>query len=97
MAGRVGTSMKYKVIKGTNIYRAITEQPDGGSKVVAIFGKVRELAEKNIIFLDGKPATDMWIVLIPEQEASSHELVNVTACKDYIERYYEKLREEISQ
>ena len=50
--------MKYTVVKGTNIHRASIEQPDGKCKVVALFGKVKELAEKNIIFLDGKPATD---------------------------------------
>ena len=82
--------MRYTVVKGTNIHRASIEQPDGKRKVVALFGMVRELAEKNIIFLDGKPATDMWIVLFPEQETSSHELVNLTACKDYIERHYQE-------
>ena len=82
--------IKYQTVKGTNLQRAYIEQPDGKRKGIALFGKVKELAEKNIIFLDGKPGTDMWIVLLADRGTSSFELTSMTACKDYIEREYKE-------
>ena len=82
--------IQYQTIKGTNLQRAYIEQSDGKRKGIALFGTVKELAEKNIIFLDGKPATEMWIVLLADRDTSSYELTNMTACKQYIEREYKE-------
>lgn len=80
--------IKYQTVKGTNLQRAYIIQPDGKRKGIALFGKVKELAEKEIIFLDGKPVTDMWVVLLVGRDTSSYGLTSMTACKDYIEREY---------
>lgn len=77
--------MKYTVVKGTGIHRASVEQPDGTRKAIALFGKVSDLAAQSIIFLDGKPASEKWIVLFAGREESSPELLDSAACKDYIE------------
>lgn len=80
--------MKYTVIKDSSIRRAFIMQPDGTRKVVALFGIVRELAEKDIIFLDGKPATDKWIVLFANETNSTPEFDTKEQCKACIERKY---------
>lgn len=82
------TNMKYTVLKGTNIHRAFIIQPDGTRKCVALFGIVRELAEKNIIFLDGKPVTDKWIVLFSGETNSTPGFDTKEQCKACIERKY---------
>lgn len=79
--------MLYKKVKGTEVYRAIIEE-NGKKRVFAIFGTVKELAEREIIFLNGKKVNSNWIVLCPEKMDmnSSYELPDFDACKEYIER-----------
>lgn len=80
--------MKYTVVKGTSIHRAYIEQPDGKRKVVALFGTVCDLAAKNIIFLEGKPVTQKWIVLFQNQEHSTPEYDSKEQCRQIIENRF---------
>ena len=77
--------MRFTVVKRTGVHRAIIEQENGTKECVALFGTVRDLAAQNIIFLDGKPAGEKWIVLFAKQEQSSPEMDSKDACKQYIE------------
>lgn len=84
-SGRKESTMKYTVIKGTSIHRAYIEQSDGKRKVVALFGMVSDLAAKNIISLEDKPATQKWIVLFSNQKHSTPEFESKEQCKQIIE------------
>ena len=77
-------NIKYLKSKTCSIHRAFIEHPNGTRKVIAIFGTVADLAEKEVIFLDEKPINNYWKVLFPENDKSSGELINQTAYKDYI-------------
>ena len=85
--------MKYKQIENTNIYRGITVDKNGKKSVFAMIGTVRELAEKEIIFLDGKKPNDLWIALIPKMgDISSREYDTFEECKEFAEKMEHRLR-----
>jgi len=79
--------IRYRKSPKSSIYGAyIKDSADKGC--IAVFGTVSDLSEKGIIFLDGRPANDNYIVLMKGRDSSSGELTNITACKDYVEMEY---------
>lgn len=85
--------MKCRQIENTNIYHAITVDKNGKKSVFALIGTVRELAEKEIIFLDGKKPNDLWIALIPKMgDNSSREYDTFEECKNFVEKMEHQLR-----
>lgn len=82
--------IKFTVVKGTGVYRAIAIEPDGQKKVIALYGTVKDLAAKELIFTGPVKHDDRWIFLYVGDEASSHEFLSKKDCQYYIKRRYEE-------
>lgn len=75
--------MEFRKIKNTRTMYRVFRAPDQ-LRACAIIGTVAELAEHDLIHIEGKQHNDMYLVLIPGQSESSPELYDVQSCKHWI-------------
>lgn len=84
------TEIKFTVVKGTGVHRAIVVEPDGVKKVIALYGTVKDLAAQKLIFTGEIRHDDRWIILFVGEEVSSREYLSKEDCKFYIKRRWEE-------
>ena len=88
--------MEFRKIKNTRTMYRVFREPDL-LRACAIIGTVAELAEHDLIYLDGKQPNDMYLVLVPDNQESSPEMYDVQSCKTWLNSVFGVNAAEVEQ